>query len=454
MASCRHATRIPYSGTAAAAGLFLCGLAAALLIPRAQAQNAEADDIYYSRFLEFKIPFQAKDSRIREVILHASEDQGRTWKQVANAQPSDNGFRFSARHDGWYYFTVQTRDFETRLYPASVDQTTKPGLRVCVDTQPPVVRLDPITPREGGVGVKWEVRDDNLDLRTLVLEYRAGGAADWTRLDTQRIAAGQHVWNPASNAALEVRLLVRDLAGNEGKGSSTIAAGERPRYTGPTTEERRPTTPSGTVNVRYVRSKRISLNYDLQNIGKSGISVVELWMTLDGRSWQMESSQQNPKPPFEFDVAEERRYGFTLIAKSGVGLGDPPPRVGDPPQIWVEVDVTKPVVQLESVTAGRGADLGKLTILYRASDRNLADKPITISYAEKADGQWTPIVKGEENHGRYVWQMPPEVPYQMFIRVEAIDRAGNIGGQDTPQPVAVDLSQPKVRVIDVAPANK
>src|SRR5262249_35768284 len=298
--------------------------------------------------------------------------------------------------------------------------------------------------------------DENLDLRTFVLEYRATGAADWTRLDAQRIAAGQHVWNPNSNAALDVRLMVRDLAGNEGKASTTIGAGERPRYTGPATEERRPapTSASGPINVRFVSSKRISLNYDLQNIGKSGVSVVELWMTLDGRSWQMESSQQNPKPPFEFDVADERRYGFTLIAKSGVGLGDPPPRVGDPPQIWVEGDITKPVVQLESVTAGRGPDLGKLTVIYRASDRNLTEKPITISYAEKADGPWTPIVKGEENTGRYVWQMPPEVPYQMLVRVEAVDRAGNIGGRDTPQPLAVGLSQPKVRVSDVAPANK
>lgn len=449
MASCRRANRIPHSG------LLLLGLWVALLPARAAAQNAESDDIYYSRYLEFKIPFQAKDPRIREVILHASEDQGRTWKQVATAQPNDNGFRFSARREGWYYFTVQTRDTEGRLFPPTVDPTTKPGLRVCVDTQPPAVRIDPIQPREGGVGVKWEIRDDNLDLRTFVLEYRPAAAADWIRLDAQRIAAGQHVWNPNSNAALDVRLMVRDLAGNEGKASTNIGAGERPRYTGPAAEDRRPLpAASNTVNVRFVNSKRITLNYDLQNVGKSGVSVVELWMTLDGRSWQMESSQQNPKPPFEFDVADERRYGFTLIAKSGVGFGDPPPRVGDPPQIWVEVDVTKPVVQLESVTAGRGPDLGKLTVLYRASDRNLAEKPITISYAEKADGPWTPIVKGEENTGRHVWQMPPEVPYQMFVRVEAVDRAGNIGSQDTPQPVAVDLSQPKVRVIDVAPANK
>src|SRR5262249_37710551 len=118
MASCRRAIRTPHSG------LLLLGLWLSMFPARAAAQGAEGDDIYYSRYLEFKIPFQAKDPRIREVILHTSEDQGRTWKQVATAQPNDNGFRFSARREGWYYFTVQTRDNEGRLFPPVVDQTT------------------------------------------------------------------------------------------------------------------------------------------------------------------------------------------------------------------------------------------------------------------------------------------------------------------------------------------
>jgi hypothetical protein len=459
MASCCHATLKTQPGSPTVAfctRLILATILLAVFTQAAPAQAPEGEDVYYSRYLEFRIPFQAKDPRIREVLLHCSEDRGHTWKAVATAAPTGDGFRFSARKDGWYYFTVQTRDFENRLFPATLDQA-KPGLRVCVDTQPPVVRLDPITPHDGGVGVKWDVRDENLDLKSLLLEYRPGGTAEWLRLDAQRIAAGQHAWNPATNVALEVRLQVRDLAGNAGTATTTIPAGERPRGTAghpsddPIPAQRSPTF-SG--NVRYVNSKRITLNYELTNFGKSGVSIVELWMTLDGRSWQMEHSQNNPKPPFEFEVTDERRYGFTLIAKSGVGLGDPPPRVGDPPQLWVEVDITKPVVVLDGIEVGRGAEAGNLTIRYRASDRNLTDKPITILYAEKADGEWKPIVKGEDNTGRFVWKMPADVPYQMFIRVEAADKAGNIGAQDTTQPIAVDLSQPKVRVLDVGPAGK
>jgi len=251
---------------------------------------------------------------------------------------------------------------------------------------------------------------------------------------------------------------VRDLAGNEGKDAKTIPAGERPRIaTGHTPDEpaasrTRPATNAG--NVKYVSSTKISLNYDVDNVGKSGVSVIELWVTLDGSSWKLEQSQNKREPPFVFEVAEERRYGFTLIARSGVGVGDPPPRLGDPPQIWVEVDTTKPVVRLDRVEVGKGADAGNLTIHYKASDRNITDRPITLSYAEKPDGEWKPIVKDEDNTGRFVWKMPADVPYQLYVRVEAKDKAGNVGSDESAQPVAVDLSQPKVRVIDVAPANK
>src|SRR5438132_1690208 len=128
MASCRRA-----SLTAPLARAVLAVIA--LLPAVARGQNAEGEDTYYSRHPDFKIPFKAGDPRIREVILHASEDNGRNWRQVAISGPSGSEFRFSARHDGWYYFTVQTRDTENRFYPPTLDQA-RVGLKVCVDTQP------------------------------------------------------------------------------------------------------------------------------------------------------------------------------------------------------------------------------------------------------------------------------------------------------------------------------
>ena len=80
-----------------------------------------------------------------------------------------------------------------------------------------------------------------------------------------------------------------------------------------------------------------------------------------------------------------------MIARSRVGLGERPPQPGDPPHIWVEVDETKPAVRLSSADVGRGSDLGNLTIIWAATDKNLARQPITLSYSEKPDGPWNPI---------------------------------------------------------------
>jgi hypothetical protein len=50
--------------------------------------------------------------------------------------------------------------------------------------------------------------------------------------------------------------------------------------------------------------------------------------------------------------------------------------------------------------------------------------------------------------------MPQRVPYQFYVRVEAVDLAGNIGAAVTPQMVRVDLSQPRVNILKIEPATK
>jgi hypothetical protein len=248
---------------------------------------------------------------------------------------------------------------------------------------------------------------------------------------------------------VEVRLQVKDLAGNFSEAMTTVAPGGGTRPAG--TQD-----PGAGANVRMVNSKRISINYDVKEVGKSGVAIIELWYTRNGGSnWQKYAEQADPKAPYVYtvEVSEEGLYGFTLVARNRAGFGESPPRAGDPPQVWVEVDLTKPVVRMLAPEVGRGADLGTLTINYSATDKNLAQRPITLSYAEKLEGPWVEIVRGEENTGRFVWRMPESVPYQFYVRVEAADRAGNVGAAETGKAVIVDLSQPKVQVISIGAAG-
>ena len=58
------------------------------------------------------------------------------------------------------------------------------------------------------------------------------------------------------------------------------------------------------------------------------------------------------------------------------------------------------------------------------------------------------------NTGRYVWTLPSDnVPYQFHVKVEAVDRATNIGDAVTAELVKVDLATPKVRILNVEPSK-
>jgi hypothetical protein len=457
MASRRQGSSELHDSGSRSAWLRLAGCALCLswfIVPPspALAQAPAAESIHYSQKRDFFIPFQADDRRIREVQLYVLVDKSRSWQPVATAAPSAAKFQFHADRDGWFAFSVRTVDTFGRPYPERPEQL-QPSLKVCVDTVPPAVSLRPAQPREGGVGVEWQITDDNLDLSTLRLEYRLAGASLWSPLAPQQLSAGQHAWNPGTNSALEVRLQVKDKAGNIGEDKTTVTPGDKFRPL-PGSGSDQATKPAPANGVRYVNNTNFGLNYQITDVGKSKVAAIELWVTRDGKEWRRHAERPSEQPPFPVEVTEEGRYGFILIARSGVGLSEPPPKLGDPPQVVVEVDLTKPKVTLQSVDVGKGPQSGTLSISYSAADANMERQPITISYAENPAGPWTPIVKGTENTGTYLWRMPAELPSELYIRVEAIDKAGNIGSAETANKIVVDLSVPKARVLDVTPVPK
>jgi hypothetical protein len=417
-------------------------------------------DISYTKQSFFRIPFNTDPSerRLKQVQLYYSTDQGQSWHPYNSVAPDQRFFDFQAPGDGTFWFAVRTVDADGRGNPLTM-QGVRPGLKVCVDSKAPTIRLRALPPREGEVGVEWEVRDDNLDSLSLRLEYRQPGLVEWLPFGGEMSASGQRYWKPASSGAVEVRVKARDRADNWGEEKIVVGSAGSPTTTtgngSPPLTDPRPITDQG---MRLVNNKRISLNYEIKEMGPSQVSIVELWLTRDGRNWSKFSedrgnSQAGPKSPYVVEVTEEGQYGFTLVARSGVGLGERPPQVGDPPQVWVEVDLTKPVVGITRVDPPRSVDDRNLTISWSASDKNLGRQPITLSYSEKAEGIWTPIATNLENTGRYVWPMPSDVPFRIFIRVEAADRAGNVGSAQSPNPILVDLSKPKVNILNVEPRS-
>jgi hypothetical protein len=551
----------------------------ATLAQEGSAASAPVPKIYH-KARNFRIPFNLNPDgrdRVKELHLLVSEDQGYHWRAISKTFPDHPTFTFRSSHDGEYWFAVQTRTVDGKVSPM-LDATIEPNLKVVVDSFPPSLLLEPDGRRGSVAAVRWEVKDENLDLKSLVLEYQVDGAGAWRRvpIGRARLIGGQR-WDAGTAEAIKVRASVADKAGNvteasvelpEGTSSpldldardrgddgppsiaqissgaeSDVMAGpgftpvnrqRSPNRRSPSAPVRRaprgreqddsppdsrpgapewsrdsaangvqprgrsagdlsptdlfaagasplvpggldsrrdetstPTpTPTGAMpsaqpsgrengNSLLVSSPKFKLQYAVDDAGPNGPATVELWITQDGgRTWIRRGDDSDRVSPIEVDLGGEGTYGICLVARSAAGLGDQPPAPGDPPQSWVEVDGTPPLVQLQPPQVGTGVNSGKVAIAWRASDLHLPPRSVLLSWRPDQGGAaWQTIAEGQDNVGQYVWTVPATAPQRFHLKVEAVDSVGHHGAAETTEmgAIMVDRSRPRSRIIGLDP---
>jgi hypothetical protein len=191
-------------------------------------QAAGAPRTIYHKGRNFRIPFnlnaEGRD-RVKELHLLYSEDQGYHWRSSSRTFPDHPTFTFRSSHDGEYWFAVQTVTIDGKVSPA-LDSTVEPNLKVIVDTFPPTLLLDPDGRRGSVASVRWEVKDENLDLKSLVVEYQVEGVGVWRRVPIKRpkLIGGQQ-WDAGTAEALKVRASVTDKAGNVAEAAIELPEG-------------------------------------------------------------------------------------------------------------------------------------------------------------------------------------------------------------------------------------
>jgi hypothetical protein len=203
------------------------------------------------------------------------------------------------------------------------------------------------------------------------------------------------------------------------------------------------------VPLQLTNNPQVSLEYQISRTGPSGVGSVELYLTEDdGRTWRRYADDPDLTSPITATLPGEGVFGLRLIVTSKAGLGHRPPQSGDLPQMRVEVDTTPPVVKLfyPQADAHRRE---VLVLTWTASDRNLAPNPITLQWAERPDSTWHTIAADLTNSGRYTWQLTPNLPYRVYLRVIARDSAGNTGIDETSEPVLIDLHEPEGQLIGI-----
>ncbi len=198
---------------------------------------------------------------------------------------------------------------------------------------------------------------------------------------------------------------------------------------------------------RLTRSRRFSLDYEVDSVTPENLGDVELWGTSDGgRSWMKWGSDNDRTSPFEVEVGSEAIYGFRIVIVARNGVSSRPPQAGDAADIWIQVDASPPVVRLTQAAYGDGEHAGQLDLRWEAADANLTDRPITLSFADRPDGPWTTIAAGVPNTGQFWWPFDPRSPRQIYLRIEAKDAAGNVGMYSLPEPISVEGLIPRGRI--------
>ena len=195
-----------------------------------------------------------------------------------------------------------------------------------------------------------------------------------------------------------------------------------------------------------LNTRTCTVNYQLDGAARFP-NRIDFWATADGgRAWIQVKDLNGGIPPAKLVLPADGVFGIRIRP----GGGTKPPEPMEDPDCVVEVDTAKPVVTL---TAPMLTDEGVMSVGWTASDDNLLGNSINLYYAPKPAGPWEVIVTGYKNTGEYKWALPPGLVGPVHLRVEAADRAGNVGRYELPTPVSLESGKQRVKVLGVGPGQ-
>ena len=191
------------------------------------------------------------------------------------------------------------------------------------------------------------------------------------------------------------------------------------------------------------------LEYQVDDVGPSGVSAVELFVTEDGgKQWFTYGIDEDLRSPILIDTRGEGTFGFAVRVRNGLGFADDPPQSGQAPEMVVSVDESLPVIELAQPIM-RTDGFGTIQLAWQVREQNPAGTPVRLEYAAAPNGPWTPVFDWQYDQSGYQWGVRPGTPTQLYFRLLARDAAGNVASAQTTQPVVVDLRRPVGRLLRV-----
>ena len=460
----------------------------------AAAQPDGAPDVRYwpLREINFPVPVERYNREaVKPTRLHFHVFDRGAWSEYAvkgindldliDAESKKRGFRYASPGDGQYDFALQLEYANGDLSPRTADLT--PRYRVIVDTRPPLVRAA----RTGRTGIQWEVVDENLAANGVRIEAR------WVRDSTNPDAnfdgakfvavnprgftpkaVDQYTWTEMRPGdVLDFRIVARDKANQETATPPIRLPGDG---NGPGLEVARPGSGFGGTSAdaageRYGQptkdfsnTRNLTITSKLQKVTRSGVTKSYLWVRDSSQKWvpagpikeQRETIVEDtpsPKIVWHHAVEKDGLYGFIVIPENAAGKRDEDPRAGDPAQFLIEVDTTYPEAAITDARVSGTAE-PRVEISWSARDNNFDGTPIQLEYAATPTApevEWKPVHSARlPNTGKFTWFVTDPKVWKFFLRVRAVDLAGNETKTPYGKVVIVDLDTPKATIEKIA----
>ncbi len=208
-------------------------------------------------------------------------------------------------------------------------------------------------------------------------------------------------------------------------------------------------------NAPVVWCTRFSIEYTVRDIGSSGPTKVEFYMTTDmGRTWKLYGEDPDARSPMMIKVPGEGVYGFMSVGTDHVGNRERPPARDTRPEMVVVVDRTPPAAKWIKPDKTALLQPGGITFAWETQDKHPAARPVSIEYSSDAGRTWLPLKDRLHGSGETTLPAPTVRGAKLSFRLVARDRAGNRRIRTCPHQVLMDKTAPTVAVTGPAISGK
>lgn len=495
-------------------GLFVAGLAVASNLPAQESGALVTNTGRFE--IPFEVERKTGRYAEGLAVLYGSQDGGRTWERLQSVPVSRGAFVFAAPRDGEYSFAIRMTDPKGSLLQpirgsapemTVLVDTVAPVLRLeAVETSPGQVSVawtasDAAVDREsfrleyveGLSGARRAVACESSASGQARVSIPPGSAA-------QLLASIADTAGNRGEARTQIVSRAGSAAGSPPAASVAVGTAARQNPLGPSPFQstgihnsgsvanygtfsgnseaggfRAPiqtagdsfATPlmqapgqitqaapvwGGQVPQQLVNNRVFDLDYQIDDVGPSGVSAVELFITEDaGAQWFRYGSDPDVRSPFQVDAMSEGTFGFAVRIRNGLGVADTPPQPGQPPEVVITVDQTPPIVQMQPPGVSQDG-AGTIQFSWRVQEVNPAQGVVRLESSPGANGPWTPVFDWQNDQGGFDLPIRSGMPPSLYFRLLARDAAGNVGMSQTIQPVIVDLKRPVGRILRVQPS--